>query len=275
MSELEPQDIIVQARKHLLNIVSILKDGSVEDAIKAAVYGLYAYIKHGGVLIRQEKKEYQELLTKAVHLISLDPVVKQMCPEPLEYVPRNELQLLSRLRELPEKMRSLRQDRQRQAEAARLQSRTDRMEKGRQLIAQKYFDGAVQHLGRLSADFPGDAPLQAEIGKMLFDINHIECITYFEKAVAIDQQDHKSMAMMGVAFRKIRQFDNAERAYRAALEKDEDNVNYLFNLSRVYIDAGKWNNAQETLRRVLEIDPSLGPARKALEFATRHCRDLL
>nr|WP_272881469.1 tetratricopeptide repeat protein [Fundidesulfovibrio soli] len=80
---------------------------------------------------------------------------------------------------------------------------------------------------------------------------------------------------MGVAFRKIRQFDNAERAYLAALERDQDNVNYLFNLSRVYIDAGKWTNAQETLRRVLDIDPTLGPARKALEFATRHCRDLM
>ncbi|WP_243367179.1 tetratricopeptide repeat protein [Fundidesulfovibrio soli] len=247
----------------------------MEDAIKAAVYGLYAYIKHSGVLIRQEKKEYQELLTKAVHLISLDPLVKQMCSEPLEYVPRNELQLLSRMRQLPEQIRSLHRDRLQQAETARLQSRSDRMEKGRQLIAQKYFDGAVQHLGRLSAEFADDAALQAQIGKMLFDINHIECITYFEKAVALDPQDHGSLAMMGVAFRKIRQFDNAERAYLAALERDQDNVNYLFNLSRVYIDAGKWTNAQETLRRVLDIDPTLGPARKALEFATRHCRDLM
>jgi len=275
MSELTPQDVIVQARKHLLNIVAILKDGTVEDAIKAAIYGLFAYIKHGGLMIRQEKKEYQQLLTKAVHLIGLDATVKEVCEHPLEYVPGGEIQLLSVLRDLPERLRSIRRDRRQQAEEARIRSRSERMDKGRQLITQRYFDGAVQHFGRLSADFADDAPLQAEIGKILFDISHIECITYLEKAVALDPGDHKSMAMMGVAFRKIRRFDGAERAYLAALEKDKDNVNYLFNLSRVYIDAGNWTRAQETLRRVLEIDPGLEPARKALEFATRHCRDLL
>jgi len=81
--------------------------------------------------------------------------------------------------------------------------------------------------------------------------------------------------MMGVAFRKIKKFDQAEAAYLAALEIDKDNINYLFNLSRVYIDSGNWLKAQGTLRRVLEIDPSLEPARKGLEFASRHCREMM
>ncbi|GFK96045.1 hypothetical protein NNJEOMEG_03919 [Fundidesulfovibrio magnetotacticus] len=270
-----PAEVVTQARKHLLNIVSILKDGKVESAIKAALYGLMAYIKHGNTLIKQEKKEYQDLITKAVHLISLDPKVKEVCKEPLVYQPRKEMEILARLRDLPDLMLAREQDNEIREGQARTQARADRLEKGRQLLVQRYFDGAIQHFRRLADDYADDAPLAAEIGKILFEINHIECITFFERAVALDPADHKSLALMGVAFRKIKKFEQAEQAYLTALEVDKDNVNYLFNLSRVYIDAGNWPKAQETLRRVLEIDPALEPARKGLEFATRHCRDLI
>jgi len=181
--------------------------------------------------------------------------------------------MLAKLRDLPELLRV-----REQADAVRMgqakhQARADRLEKGRQLLAQRYFDGALQHFKRLAEDYPDDAALMAEIGKILFDINHIECITFFEKAVALAPQDHKSLSQMGVALRKIKKFEQAEQAYLTALSLEKDNVSYLFNLSRVYIDSGNWQKAQETLRRVLAIDPDLEPAQKGLEFATRHCRD--
>lgn len=275
MQENNPDELIRQARKHLLNIVSILKDGKVDNAIKAVVFALVAYIKHGNLLIKQERKEYQELLEKAVNLISFDPLVKEVSKEPLAYEPRKELELLAKFRELPGLIEASKHQKSELAEEARIQARSERMEKGRQLLQQKYFDGAVAHFKRLCEDYPGDNALFAEIGKLLFDINHIECITFLEMAVAADPGDHKSLAMMGVAFRKIKKFDQAEAAYLAALEVDKDNINYLFNLSRVYIDSGNWMKAQGTLRRVLEIDPSLEPAKKGLEFASRHCRDMM
>lgn len=273
MQNSTPTEMIEQARKHLLNIVSILKEGKVESALKAVLFGLMAYIKHGNLLIKQEKTEYQTLLAKAVQLISLDPGVKELSKAPLAYEPRKEIELLARLRELPELLRQREiEDRERQGQAKH-QARADRLEKGRQLLTQRYFEGALQHFRRLAEDYADDAPLAAEIGKILFDINHIECITFFEKAVALDPADHKSLSMMGIALRKIKKFDQAEQAYLAALALDKDNPGYLFNLSRVYIDSANWAKAQETLRHLLVLDPELEPAKKGLEFATRHCRD--
>lgn len=268
-----PQDLLVQARKHLMNIVVILKDGDIDAAIKAVLFGLFVYLKHGNLLIRQEKKEFQNLLVKAVNLISLDPLVKQVSPTALEYEPKKETELLTKLRALPPLLEAVRQERESKMAGEREQSRLDRLEKGKQLITQRYFDGALQHFRRLSDDFPQDAALHAQIGKILFDINHVECITFLEKAAALDPADHKSLAMMGVALRKTKKFDQAERAYIAALDIDKDNINYLFNLSRVYIDSTNWAKAQEVLGKVLALDPSLEPAKKGLEFCTRHCRD--
>ncbi|MFZ5428092.1 MAG: tetratricopeptide repeat protein [Thermodesulfobacteriota bacterium] len=274
MQDHSPAALVALARKHLLNIVSILKDGKIDNAIKAAAFGLGAYMKHSGIMIMQERKEYQELLTRAIHLVSLDPLVKEVSPEPLTYEPKKEAQAMARLKALPGLIEQRRRERNALDQEARSQEKSDRLEKGRQLLQQKYFDGAVQHFKRLTSDFPEDAALAAEIGKILFDINHIECVTFFEKALAADPADHKSLAMMGVAFRKLRKFEDAENAYLRALDISKDNVNYLFNLSRVHIDAGDWAKAQGTLRRVLEIDPDLEPAKKGLEFATRHCRNL-
>lgn len=275
MQEQNPAELITQARKHLMNIVVTLRDGKIESALKSVIFGLFIYIKHGNLLIRQEKKEFQDLLTKGVHLLSLDSTIKELSQEPLEYTPKKELELLASLRALPGEIEALRTQRVGEKAEARSQSRVDRLEKGRQLLQQKYFDGAVQHFKRLCDDFPEDTALFAEIGKMLFDINHIESITFLEKAVVYNPCDHKSHAMMGLAFRKLKKFDQAEEAYRKALDTAPDNINYLFNLSRVYIDSGNWTKAQEALHRVLEIDPDLEPAKKGLEFATRHCRDLL
>lgn len=275
MHEQNPAELVTQARKHLMNIVVTLKEGNVEQALKSVIFGLFIFIKHGNLLIRQEKKEFQDLLTKSVHILSLDTTIKELCKEPLEYVQKKELELLARLRALPEQIQAVRQKRVEQHAEARLQSRIDRLEKGRALLQQKYFDGAIQHFKRLCDDFPGDHDLFAEIGKMLFNINHIESITFLEMAVASDPADHQSYAMMGVAFRKIKKFEQAEQAYLSALEAAPENVNYLFNLSRVYIDSGNWAKAQETLHRVLILEPGLEPAKKGLEFASRHCRDLL
>lgn len=274
MSDNTPEAIVSQARKHLLNIVSILKEGKLDSAVKAVVYGLSAYIKFQNVMIMQERKEYQELLAKAAHLISLDTQVKAVLSEPLVYTPKKEAELLAILRTLPELLGKHQAQMNQERQASLAQAREERLEKGRQLLQQKYFDGAVQHFKRMCDDYANDPELYAEIGKTLFDINHIECLTFLEKAVAANPEDHKSLAMLGVALRKTRKFDQAEQAYLQALKADNDNVGYLFNLSRVYIDAGNWQKAQETLRKVLTIDPSMEPARKGLEFATRNLRDL-
>lgn len=270
-----PADLAAQARKSLLNIVSILKEGSAEEAVKALVFGLAVYIKHNALLIKHEKKEFQELFTKAAQLISLDRVVKEVCDPPLHYTPGQEQVLLGRLLALPEAMKAVQSKGEVEREATLEREKAERLEKGKALLAQKYYDGALAHFTRLVGDYPADAALTAEIGKLLYDINHIECITFFEKAVALDPKDHGTLALMGVALRKTRKFEQAEAAYLKALELSPDNVGYLFNLSRVYIDAGNWQKAQQTLRCVLELSPGLEPAEQALEFASRHCRDML
>jgi hypothetical protein len=43
----------------------------------------------------------------------------------------------------------------------------------------------------------------------------------------------------------------------------------------VYIGSGNWQKEQQTPRRALELPPGLEPAEQALEFASRHCRDML
>ena len=186
-----------------------------------------------------------------------------------------ELDLLTKLRALPEKIKILKLEGQARQALEMEQSRLGRIEKGKQLLAQRYYKGALQHLTRLSQDYPQDHEIQSEIGNMLFDINHVESTTFLEKAVALNPTDHVSLARIGLTLRKTKKFDQAEQAYLSALEASPDNVQYLFNLARVYIESGQWVKAQGTLTRLLEVDPDSIPAQKAMEYASKHCRDML
>lgn len=273
MSKHTPQDLVALSRKHLMLTTSILKDSGIEAAIQSTLFGLATYVKHAGILIRKEKQEYEELLTKAIHLLSLDPAVKAVRPEPLQYVPKQERELLAVLAGLPGRIQALKNQRRDLQLQERAMARDERFAKGRQLVSQRYFEGAVGHFKRLADDYPEDAKLMAKIGKLLFEVNHIECITFLEKAVALDPRDVQSLVMLGMALRKTRKFDKAEEAYTLALRAMPDDVNILFDLGKLSMDSADWPKAQGYLRKVLQLAPGLAPAQAALEFATRNCRE--
>lgn len=275
MSQQSPSALINQARKNLLNIAVLLREGNLEAALNALIFGIFVYVKHANHFTRLEKQDFQDLMVKYVNLVSLDPTIKAVCHEHLEFEPKMEKDLLFKLRALPEKIRALKLQGVAREAKEREQVRLDRIEKGRQLLQQRYYDGALKHFKRLSEDYPQDYEVQSLIGNLLFEINHVECTTFLEKAVCLEPTDHKSLARIGTALRKTRKFDQSEQAYMAALKISENNVNYLFNLARVYIDSTQWQKAQATLRQLLAIDPDLEPAKKALEFASKNCRDML
>ena len=213
------------------------------------------------------------MLTKAVHLLGLDPEVKAVHLEPLEYVPRQEREILAVLAGLPARIRELKSRRQELKAQERVSAREEGLARGRQLLTQRYFEGAVGHFKRLADDYPDDARLMAEIGKLLFEVNHIECITFLERATVLDPRDVQSLLMLGMAHRKTKRFDKAESAYMTALKTQPDDVNILFDLGKLSMDSADWPKAQGYLRKVLQLVPGLAPAQAALEFATRNCRE--
>lgn len=267
--------LLSKARSIVFDVVPLLREGNIEKAIKSMHYGLAVYGKYGGTLMSGGRKEFEQLLDKALYMISLDKAVKKIANIALEYAPGKEAAIVKRLQIILELLKAAKCREEEERQHTRIQLKSDMMAKGTKLVQNRCFDGAIQLFHRLCAHCRTDAALHAEIGRLLYDAGHIECITFFEKAVEIEPKDHASLATMGLALRKIKRFEQAREAYLAALALDGDNLGYLFNLSRVCIDTGDWSNAQKYLRRVLEIDPDVGVARKALAFASKHCRDML
>ncbi len=68
--------------------------------------------------------------------------------------------------------------------------------------------------------------------------------------------------VLGLSLRKEGRFDEAERAFRAALTLDPRHVKSLTNLARVLLDEGRAADAVVLVNRAVEIDPESGDARR-------------
>ena len=140
------------------------------------------------------------------------------------------------------------------------------------MIQKSRFDGALSQFKQLSSEFPNDYKMHKEISWKLFEVKHIECITFLEKTVGLNPKDAESYAALGQVYRQVKKYKEAISANEKAVALDKENKTYLFNLARAYMDNRSWNEAKQVLLKLIEIDPNLVPAQRALEFVSRPFR---
>jgi tetratricopeptide (TPR) repeat protein len=275
MPDKSPPMLLQRARGHIFNIASLLREKKTERAIAVIIYGLVIYVKHGHTMLSGGKKEYENLLTKGIYFLNLDSRIKNITTTAIEYVPGQETTLLSKLQILLKLVQIYKTRDEEQKSQDTILKKNKQMEKGKHLLQKRCVEGALKIFHRVSRQYNDDPHVHAKIGRLLFSINHIECITFLKTAVQLDPADHVCHALMGTALRKARQFEQARDAYLAALEHDGTNTTYMFNLARIYMESCDWVNARNVLTLILELDPSMKPAQKALEFANKNNRHLL
>ena len=90
----------------------------------------------------------------------------------------------------------------------------------------------------------------------------------FRQALEVNPQDIHLFNRLGIAFRKQGKFREAVDNYRRALSIAPDNEVLYFNLSRAYIDAGDRKAALTALNKALKIKPGFEEARELLVTLT-------
>lgn len=273
MVNTEPAELLSIARRFLLHSTSIIKECSIEKYVGLTVFSLHSYIKFGSSLMTKEKKEFAENLNKALHVMGFNSLIKRLDFHLLEYVPGQEKELLRELHKLPKLIAAEREADDTLRQEKILIEKSSKLKRALNLVNAYKFEGAMSQFKQLSASYPEDYDLHRAMSWALFDKKHIECLTYFEKCVAINPGDDEALAAMGQVLRKTGKFDQAEECYLRALDACTDNSVYLFNLARVYIESRRWTDAKNVLSRLLELEPELKPAQQAFQFVTSSLRD--
>lgn len=262
------EELLERARQYLIKAKLFIKEHPVEEFIKLLVFSLYVYYKGNNKLLAREKKEFKDLFSQSINLINLDQRIKEIMPDPLIYDAGSELALIDTLKHIPNLLKNNIDLVEIMKEQELAKAKEDRLKKALNMIHKNRFDGALSQFTKLSDQFPNDYELHKDISWKLYEVKHIECITFLEKTIKLNPYDAESHAALGQVFRRIKKFEESIECYLQALAIEVDNTTYMFNLARVYIESRQWDNARDILSQLLEVDPDMVLAQQALNFVS-------
>jgi tetratricopeptide (TPR) repeat protein len=115
---------------------------------------------------------------------------------------------------------------------------------------------------------PNDPTLLTRYANFLFDLGRFnEAVEWFQKAVALEPNNLDVRTDFGTALWNAGQKDKAMATYQEILKTDPKHMATLHNLVIVYLEQRNFATAEQTLKRMEEIDPKyegLAPLRQRL-----------
>ncbi len=131
---------------------------------------------------------------------------------------------------------------------------------GRQEEAVEVFE----QLLHIQADDPGTL---SSIGAILVDSDPTAAIPYLEEACRLAPGRAMYLTTLGVAYLKVGRLNEAESAFRRAIELDPEEPSVRNNLGIVLTQSGRFDEAISVLRDLLKKSPGFFKARNNLAIA--------
>ncbi|HLT89674.1 MAG TPA: sulfotransferase [Woeseiaceae bacterium] len=134
---------------------------------------------------------------------------------------------------------------------------------------------AIAHYERLLSRNPGLGDAWYNLARLLRkEKRYGDAMAAYEKALALDvERPHEVLSNMGVLWSEMQRPEEAETAYRRALELEPGYVPALFNLGGLCEETGDRERAAEYHRKVLALEPHHSGALARLVHAERIASD--
>ncbi len=245
---------LTQAKKFFFEVGPCLKEGRPHEALAAMARAVELVQEMD--FSKREQSEVSRLMEKVVHRINMDPYLRKLGVDALEYAPGREhvlYNLVQRLRKdlsLAEKRHVKRALEEEIARIGMLH------EKGMEHLETGDMRRALSIFTKLARDYDCSAEMLVEIGKRLKDKGeHLGAVDFFERAVLKEPDNTENHTLAAYAFQRIRRMDKAEAYFLSSLEGCEDAAQNYQNLAKFYMDARMWDKAQEAIAKSLEASP--------------------
>jgi len=138
-------------------------------------------------------------------------------------------------------------------------------------MTQNYFEDAIPLLESGIKLAPQRADLHAALGESLFMSGKADkAIAEFQQLIKVDPSA-RSYAFMGLTYRHLGRFDEAQKYFDDGLKLDPRNASCLFNLGYIAGRQGNQAKAEEYFQRALKANPDFSDA--LLELANLRIND--
>lgn len=259
---------LTTARRQLSQINGFLRQGKILPAVQALHSVMLVTTRQ--TLIRGEKEEFERMYRDAIARLNADRSLRKIYPLALEYSPDNEKQLLADLAEL---LAILQEESLAEAETvakALLAQKQAVLEEGQGHLDAQEYDKARNVFNNLVEKYPGDSEMRADIGDRYLRAGLYEdSVEHLTAAVEGDPYILHYYNRLGMALRKMGRFDTAESYYLKALALAREDPNLHFNLGRLYLEWGRWEEAREFGDKASRLNPEFAEAKKLSLFAEK------
>lgn len=259
---------LVNARKKLNSVPTLLKKGKYMAAVQGVHDGLIMFLKDS--VMKNERAEFEEILHKVTYALNSDGELRKIYPLVISYEPGKERALLDAMRELLQELqKALNEEVQGDMEAI-LAKKKEMIEKGQTHLDNEEFDKAKTTFDTLIADFGGDTDLKADIADRYLNAGRYqEAFHMLDDALKDDPNAIHLYNRIGMVLRKMKDYDTAEKYYLKALTLSSDDEYLHYNLGRLYYDWRKWGKMAQAAQHAVDINPGFNEATKMLSFAQK------
>lgn len=252
-------------RRTLAKVSSDLKLGqyvSVATAIREAAR-LFGRVP----MLKAEQDEFTAMLKDCVDLLYYDKKLSELFPIRISYTPGQESALVGMMNEL---IVVLQEHSAEEAIARQKSNRDALMAKGKKELEDGHLAEAQKTFERLERDYPDDAELAAEIAELYIQMGLFDgSLWHLELSLKIAPDSPSLLNRLGIAYRRVKRYADAERCFSKALSLDQNDPNLFFNMGRLYLDLGEWEKARECAKQALALNADLGEAAKMAAYAER------
>ncbi|WP_147822089.1 tetratricopeptide repeat protein [Salidesulfovibrio onnuriiensis] len=259
---------LIQARKKLTSVGSLLKKGKYMPAAQAAHDGTLAMLRQ--TLMKAERSEFEDMLRKVAYNLNSDKKLRQVYPLVISYDPGKEKEFLEAMKELLRLLQE-KMNEDAQVDIAAIEARrTDSLLKGQEFLDQGEFDKAKGIFDKLISEFGGDVDLKADIADRYLNAERYQdAFNLLDDALRDDPNALFLYNRIGIVLRKMKDFETAEKYYLKALTITDSDEYLLFNMGRLYYDWKKWPKMAKAAEHALDINPKFKEAAKMLAFASK------
>lgn len=112
-------------------------------------------------------------------------------------------------------------------------------------------------LNAMATERPADAPVQFQLGNVLYDLGQLEAaVEAYRAAIALDDQLVGAFVNLGSSLDEMGKLDDAMTAYDAALKLDPDDPRTLCNMGGAYFQKRRYEKAMQFFQDALAADPN-------------------
>lgn len=194
-------------------------------------------------------------------------------PASIPYVPGQESQLYTALNILAKVLQEGEEAEEQELAENREERRDQLWTKGTTLLDKGSFGAGKAVLRRLAEEFGDEIGVNAKIGEVLVKAKLApEATEFLEIAIKQQPNDHKSYGYLVRSYTELRDFEQAEKIYVAALKRFGQHYKTLINFANLYKMWNKRDKAYDIARMALRENPGNKEAQAILDWADRRVR---